>query len=132
MSKRQAAREYGVNRRSVDKMVDNVSPPGYVLRSARKKWVLGDFMGKIEELVLKDQLAAPTKQIHTGQHIFNRLRDEFGYKGGATQVRGYVSELRARLREAFIPLVSLPGEAQSDFGEAWVDICGRLWNTIKW
>lgn len=125
MSKRQAAREYGVNRRSVDKMVDNVSPPGYVLRSARKKWVLGDFMEKIEELVLKDQLAAPTKQIHTGQHIFNRLRDEFGYKGGATQVRGYVSELRARLREAFIPLVSLPGEAQSDFGEAWVDICGQ-------
>jgi transposase len=125
MSKRAAAREFGVNRRSVDKMVVNACPPGYVLRAARKKHVLGEFMEKIEEIVLKDRLDAPTKQIHTGQHIFERLRDEFGYKGGSTQVRGYVSELRARSREAFIPLVSLPGEAQSDFGEAWADICGH-------
>ena len=62
MSKRAAAREFGVNRRSVDKMVGSASPPGYVLRSARKKWVLGDFMEKIEEIVLKDQLGAPAKQ----------------------------------------------------------------------
>lgn len=124
MSKRAAAREFGVNRRSVDKMVGSASPAGYVLKSARKRWVLGDFMEKIEEIVLKDQLA-PAKQVHTGQHIFERLRDEFGYKGGSTQVRCYVSELRGRSREAFIPLVSLPGEAQSDFGEAWVDICGQ-------
>ena len=109
MSKRAAAREYGVNRRSVDKMVGSASPPGYVFKSARRKWVLGAFMEKIEEIVLKDQLGAPTKQTHTGQHIFERLRDEFGYKGGSTQVRGYVSELRARSREAFIPLVSLAG-----------------------
>ena len=125
MGKRAAAREYGVNRRSVDKMVGSASPPGYVFKSARRKWVLGAFMEKIEEIVLKDQLGAPTKQTHTGPHIFERLRDEFGYKGGSTQVRGYVSELRARSREAFIPLVSLAGEAQSDFGEAWVDICGH-------
>jgi len=57
MSKRAPAREYGVNRRSIDKMVVNASPPGYVLTSPRRKWVLGDFMEKIEEVVLRDQLS---------------------------------------------------------------------------
>ena len=125
MSKRAAAREYGVNRRSVDKIVENAVPPGYVQSGLRRKPVLGDYMVKIEEILLKDSEGAPNKQRHSGQRIYERLRDEFGYTGGSTQVRGYVSELRARSREAFIPLVSLPGEAQSDFGEASIDIAGR-------
>jgi transposase len=125
MSKRAAAREYGVNRRSVDKIVGNSVPLGYVQATPRKKGVLGEYMAKIEEILLKDSEGAPDKQRHSGQRIYERLRDEFGYKGGSTQVRGYVSELRARSREAFVPLVSLPGEAQSDFGEAWIDIAGK-------
>jgi transposase len=123
MSKRAAAREYGVNRRVVDKMVGNAVPPGYQLSGPRKRPVLGAYMQQIEEILLKEK-DAPLKQRHTGEHIFKRLRDEFGYTGGSTQVRGYVSELRARQREAFIPLLSLAGEAQADFGEAWVDMAG--------
>lgn len=124
MSKRAAAREFGVNRRSVDKIVENAVPPGYVQSASRKRRVLGEYLAKIEEILLEDEAHAPNKQHHSGERIFERLRDEFGYPGGSTQVRGYVSELRARSREAFIPLVSLPGEAQSDFGEAWIDIAG--------
>lgn len=80
MSKRAAAREYGVNRRVVDKMVVNASPPGYQLSGPRKRRVLGAYMQQIEEILLKDR-DAPSKQRHTGQHIFERLRDEFGYTG---------------------------------------------------
>ena len=125
MSKRAAAREYGVNRRTVDKMVAHSVPQGYVPVEVRRKPVLGAYMAKIEEIFLKDKLDAPSKQFHSAKRIFERLRDEFGYQGGPTQVRGYVSELKARSKEAFIPLVSLPGEAQSDFGEVWADIAGK-------
>ena len=125
MSKRAAAREYGVNRRSVDKIVVDASPMGYVLSAPRKKPVLGEYLAQIEQIVLEDKFYAPHKQRHTAQRILERLRDEFGYKGGPTQVRRYVSELKSRSREAFIPLASLAAEAQSDFGEAWVDIAGQ-------
>jgi len=123
MSERAAAREYGLNRRVVAKMVECATPPGYQLSGPRKKRVLGAYTQQIEAILLEDK-NAPAKQRHTGQHIFERLRDEFGYTGGSTQVRGYVSEFRARQREAFIPLMSLAGEAQADFGEAWADIGG--------
>jgi transposase len=125
MSRRAAAREYGVNRRTVDKIVANAAPPGYNISAGRRKPVLGEYLAKIEEILLNDEKLAPDKQLHTGARIFERLRDEYGYKGGSTQVREYISELRARSKEAFIPLVSLPGEAQSDFGEALVDVGGE-------
>jgi transposase len=105
--------------------VANAAPPGYKRSIERSKPVLGQYLAKIEEILGQDEGDAPNKQRHTGEHIFQRLRDEFGYKGGSTQVRAFISELRARSREAFIPLVSLPGEAQSDFGEAWADLGGK-------
>jgi transposase len=68
---------------------------------------------------------APPKQRHTARRIFERLRDEHGYTGGLTQVKVYVAELRSRPREAFIPLVSIPGESETDFKESVVEIAGR-------
>ncbi|MGH7272121.1 MAG: hypothetical protein ACREJ3_16950, partial [Polyangiaceae bacterium] len=67
---------------------------------------------------------APRKQRHTAQRIFEVLRDEFGYAGGSSQVRAAVKALKARAVEAFIPLVSIPGEAEADFFEAMVDLAG--------
>ncbi len=45
------------------------------------------------------------KQRHTAKRIFERLRDEHGFTGGQTIVKGYVRERRRRLREMFVPLV---------------------------
>ena len=56
--------------------------------------------------------------------IFERLRDEHGYTGGITIVKGYVHERRLRLREMFVPLRHDPSHAQVDFGEALAVIGG--------
>jgi transposase len=99
-------------------------PPGYRYQSPRPKSKLGPFVGEIEKLVFPE-VPYPAKQVPTAQRIFELLVENHGYTGGSTQVRGYVSELRSRPREAFVPLVSIPGESEADFKESWVDIAGQ-------
>lgn len=77
------------------------------------------------EAMLKEDETSPPKQRQSAKRIYERLRDECGYKGGPCQVRRAVKRLRVRTREAFIPLVSLPGEAEADFGESVVEIDGK-------
>jgi len=60
----------------------------------------------------------PRKQRHTARRIWTRLREEYGYGGGYTQVRAYVRARRERKREAFVPLAFPPATAQVDWGEA--------------
>jgi hypothetical protein len=117
MSKREASRQYGVNRRTVTKMAENPIPPGYRLKEPRKKPKMEGFEAKIDELLNGDE-NEPRKQLRTAFNIFETLRDKHGYEGGYTQVRIYVAERKARQREAFVPLAHLPGEAQADFLEA--------------
>lgn len=119
----QVSRELGLDWRTVKKMTREPVPPGYRLGSPRARPVLGPYLERIEEMLKEDE-SAPHKQHHTARRVFERLRKEFGYKGGETQVRAYVSELRARPKEAFIPLVSIPGEAEADFKESVVEIAG--------
>ena len=56
----------------------------------RPKPKLGEFLGVIDEILEADK-TAPAKQRHTGRRIFERLRDEYGYTGGITQVREAVA-----------------------------------------
>ncbi len=67
-----------------------------------------------------------TKQRHTAQRLFDRLRAEEGYTGGYTVVREYVAAATLRTREMFVPLSHRPGHAQADFGEADGYIGGKL------
>lgn len=119
----QVSRELGLDWRTVKKMTKEPVPPGYRLGSPRPRPVLGPYLERIQEMLKVDE-EAPHKQTHTAKRVFERLRKEFGYKGGETQVRAYVSELRAKPKEAFIPLVSIPGEAEADFKESVVEIAG--------
>jgi len=124
-SSRQVNREFGLDRRTIRKMLENPRPPGYTLSSPRAKPRLGTFVPQIEAM-LRENDAAPPKQRQNGRRIFERLRDEHGYTGCESQVRGLVAKLKAaRPREPFIPLTDLPGEAQADFYEAWVQIAGQ-------
>jgi len=121
---RQVSLETGLDWRTVRKMVSEPVPPGYRLSSARGKPRLGPFTQKIEEILLQDA-TAPPKQRHSAMRVFERLRDEFGYEGGKTQVCDYVARLKARPKEAFVPLVSIPGESETDFKESVVEIAGK-------
>jgi len=123
-SQREASREFGVNRRTVRKMVENAIPPAYDAQKPRRKPKMEGFLAHIESMLKEDE-TSPWKQRQTAKRLYERLRDECGYKGGPCLVRRAVKRLRVRTREAFIPLVSLPGEAEADFGESLAEIGGK-------
>lgn len=117
MSERAAARNFGISRKTVNKMVNHTAPPGYQRKDRPVAPKLGAFVGIIDQ-ILQDDREVLKKQRHTAQRIFERLRDEYQYAGGYTVVREFVAKERLRQREVFIPLAHPPGHAQVDFGEA--------------
>jgi transposase len=123
MSVREAARQFGVHRGTVRKMLQYAAPPGYRRETPRAKPKLDPYRGIIDQILEADQ-SLPKKQRHTATRIFQRLRAEHGFTGGLTIVKDYVHEQRLRTREMFVPLVHPPGHGQADFGEALVVIAG--------
>src|SRR5664279_6300236 len=123
MSRREAARRFGIDPRTVAKMLAFSVPPGYRRSRPPARPKLDPFIGIIDRM-LEDDKGQPAKQQHTSKRIFERLRDEHGYPGGITIVKDYVHERRQRQREMFVPLRHDPGHAQVDFGEALAVIGG--------
>jgi transposase len=123
MSTREASRVFGVDRKTVRKMLSFSVPPGYRRSAPPRRPKLDPFTGIIEG-ILEDDRTNHRKQRHTAKRIFDRLRDEYGFTGGYTIVKDYVRERRLRSREMFVPLVHSPGHAQADFGEAMAVIGG--------
>jgi transposase len=125
MSRRSAARYFGINRKTVDKMLIFPAPPEHGRIGVTYSRKLAGFT-EIIDRILADDRAVHAKQRHTGGRIFERLRDEHGFTGGITIVRDYVAGAKLRSREVFIPLSHRPGHAQVDFGEADGIIGGKL------
>jgi transposase len=124
VSRREAARRFGIDPRTVAKMLAFSVPPGYRRSRPPARPKLDPFLGIIDRILEEDKLQ-PAKQQHTSKRIFERLRDEHGYAGGITIVKDYVHQRRQRLREMFVPLRHDPGHAQVDFGEALAVIAGE-------
>lgn len=120
---RQVAKEFGVNRRTVSKMLAHSAPPGYSREKKPYSSKLGAYFEFIDK-VLADDKNQPKKQRHTIKRIFDRLKVEQGFQGGYNTVRDYVAKQRSGSKEMFCPLLHQPGQAQADFGEAWVIIAG--------
>ena len=116
-SEREAARVFGLARKTIGKMCRFSSPPGYLRSKPIERPRLGPFIGVIDAILAADKLAPP-KQRHTAKRIFQRLKAEHGYGGGYTTVKSYVHEQKLSARETFVPLAHPPGHAQVDFGEA--------------
>jgi transposase len=123
MSRRAAAREFGLARKTVSKMLEYSLPPGYRRQLPVRRPKLGPWQGAIDA-ILEDDKQRPRKQRHTAKRIFERLRAEHGYTGGYTIVKDYVRSSKIGGQEMFVPLTHAPGEAQTDFGEAQVVIAG--------
>lgn len=122
-SKRSIQREYKIHWKTLQKILREAEPPGYRQTQPRPKKKLGPFLGVLEEILRQDQ-DAPPKQRHTAKRIFERLRDEHGYTGGLTMVKGEVQACRQKRAEVFVPLSHPPGEAQVDFGHAEIVVEG--------
>src|ERR1700726_2322863 len=123
LSRREAARRYGIDPRTVAKMLAFSVPLGYRRSRPPARPKLDPFTGVIDRILAEDE-GRPRKQRHTSKRIFERLRDEHGYSGGITIVKDYVLARRLRHREVFVPLRHDPGHAQVDFGEALAEIAG--------
>jgi transposase len=116
-SERAAARLFGIDRKTVGKILKHTVPPGYRRSKPPARPKLDPFIAIIDRLLEEDR-TLPKKQRHTAKRIFERLRDEHGFAGGITIVTDHVRERKRRTREVFVPLVHAPGHAQVDFGEA--------------
>ena len=123
MSIRQAARELGLYRETVSKMLRFSVPPGYRRIQPPPRPKLSPFVGIIER-ILEDDRSSPRKQRHTAKRIFGRLRNEYGFEDGYSIVMDYVQKHRRRNRKVFVPSAHDPSHAQVDFGEALAVIAG--------
>ena len=123
LSEREAARLFGIDRKTVSKTLQHSVPPGYRRSKPPARPKLDPFIPIIDQILEADR-ALPKKQRHTSQRIFERLRDEHGFNGGITIVTDYVREKKRRTQEVFVPLSHAPGHAQVDFGEALGEIGG--------
>ena len=123
MSIREAAREFGLHRDTVRKMLKHSVPPGYRRSKSVRRPKLEPYTGVMDQMLEEDK-GVPKKQRHTAKRIHERLRAEYGFRGGYTIVKDYVRERRRRLREMYVPLTYPPGHAQCDFGEAKAVIGG--------
>jgi transposase len=122
-SERGVAREFGLARDTVRKMLRHSVPPGYRRQQPVRRPKLGPWLGVIDAILEEDK-TQPAKQRHTAKRIFDRLRAEHGFMGGYTIVKDYVRRCRQRGQEMFIPLTHAPGTAQADFGQALVIVAG--------
>jgi len=122
-SEREVAREFGLARETVRKMLRHAVPPGYRRQQPVRRPRLGPWLGVIDAILEEDK-SQPVKQRHTAKRIFDRLRAEYGFPGGYTIVKDYVRLQGQRRQEMFVPLSHAAGTAQADFGEALVVIAG--------
>lgn len=125
VSQREAASRLGRSRKTVRKALEYSTPPGY----RRTKEVRRPAIGPVQHIIeawLEEDAGRPRKQRHTGQRIYERLRDEYGFRGSASAIRRYVAHCRETRGEVFFPLGFDPGEeAQVDWGEGWA-VCNGV------
>ena len=134
-SQRAVAREFGLARETVRKMLQYAVPPGYRRQQPVKRPKLGPWLGVIDA-ILEDDKQRPAKQRHTAKRIFDRLREEHAFtrrlhdREGLRALGDSCAAGRCSCRWRIAP-----GEAQADFGEALVVIAGgesRRRTTWRW
>ena len=124
VSRVKIAARMGVSRTTVAKYADQVDFQVERPVSGRgsKPSILDGVKPVIDKMLVMDKLVWP-KQRHTAQRIFERLRDEYGYRGQYSLVQRYVKAWHAQDRResqsgGFNQLEWAPGTAQVDFGQA--------------
>jgi len=122
------ARITGRSRNTVKKAIRG-EPWGYKERKHQAFPVLGPYMETIDKWLEEDR-SQPKKQRHTARRIYNRLVEEYGFKGSESTVRRYVRMAKIKLGleepEVFVPCDPEAGvEAEVDWGSATAIIAGE-------
>jgi len=124
-SKRSACKTFGLNWRTMQKMLEHAEPPGYRRDKPVSAKKIDRFLPVLHQWLEGDR-TAPRKQRHTSKRIYERLRDEHGFDGGLTFVKDAVRSWRKVHAQTYVPLSHPPGEAQVDFGETSFHLNGVL------
>ena len=117
LSRRETGRRFGLDPRTVAKMLAFSVRPGYRRSRPPARPKLDPFVGIIDQ-ILEDDKGRPAKQRHTSKRIFERLRDEHGYAGGLTIVKDYVLGQRQERSENQLsdPCACFTLKSIADFG----------------
>jgi transposase len=125
MSEREAARQFGLARETVRKMLRYAVPPGYQRQQPVRRPKLGAWIGVIDQILEGDK-SRGKKQRHTAKRIFERLRDEHAYAGGYTIVKDYV-----RLRKRHHPRRPCARRNRGGGSNARQNPFGWLWTDVR-
>lgn len=125
---REIARDMRHSRKTVRKALSDPSPPVYVRTEPASSPVMGPVKEIIDKWITEDE-SRPKKQRHTAHRVYERLRDEHGFRGAESTVRRYVRTRRKQKTEVYVPLCFEQGkDAQADFGEGKVIMDGQQVN----
>lgn len=97
-------------------------------RRKRSRSVMGAYETIVDAWLFADR-KLPRKQRHTAKRIYDRLIQEYDFKGGERTVREYVSLRKQQLGqedEVFAQLSHPMGHTQTDFGEFYAFRNGSL------
>ncbi len=115
------AREFGLTRQTVRKMLAFDEPREYQSTKPVARPKLTSWLGVVNQILADDE-SKPKKQRQMAKRIYERLKEEHEFSDGYTIVKAYVRRAQPRHKEVFIPLAYPPGDVQADFGEALVVI----------
>ena len=132
LSVRALARKYDVHRRMVREALTSAWPEPRKKLPPRKSRL--DPFKPVVDQMLRADLDAPRKQVHTVKRVFGRLVAEHEMEGVSyATVADYVRWRRPAIRveegrgpaQVFIPQAHQPGaEAEVDFGDVWIMLAG--------
>ncbi|MBT2700902.1 IS21 family transposase [Bacillus sp. ISL-40] len=130
LSQRQIATKLGISRNTVSKYLKEDTAPTTVHR--KKVYGTKEYSPETKRVIpiidqwLEDDMKSWKKQKHTAIKIFNRLQDEYDFKGSASNIRKIVAKRRQQIQEVYIPLdFQLGHQFQFDWGEADIILQGR-------
>ncbi|SDI42033.1 Transposase [Alteribacillus persepolensis] len=121
------ARRVEVDQRTVKKYADQDEFP--VRPPQKRPSPVMDPVKPILDKWIKEDLQGKKKYQRTAKRMYQQLKKFHSFEGSERSVRKYVSRRKKELteydQEAALPLESIPGTAQVDFGTAPFDYGGR-------
>ncbi|SDZ51820.1 Transposase [Evansella caseinilytica] len=131
LSQREIAKKLRISRNTVKKYLSATEAPTTIQRqkiySNKKEY--SEETKRILPIIdqwLEDDLKRWGKQNHTAARMYQRLVEEYNFKGSASNLRKLVAKRRKKLQVVFIPLdFQLGHQFQFDWGEADIILQGR-------
>lgn len=117
-SMREIAKELHHSRKTIRQAIYDPGVPEYKRSRPAPKRAIGPFVELIQQW-LKEDKQRPAKQRHTAKRIYERLREEYGYRGSDRTVRREVHLLKGTIPDSHVPQTYQAAEGGTfDFGEA--------------